>query len=301
MTQFHYDAVPFTPWDAFWLHLLVWATVLYVIGAVISLLWPAMGGFKETLVAYITSLRPAVLLPSGSPRCARVTKIARVYYMTLYGGRYLPPAARWVLRIAALLLPVLVLRFVVVEYLNKYGHQSFSYYTDLMLGLFVLLEAGLWWRDRQLALRTGSGTLEEQRLHVAQRLFKSPEALSKFRARVERSCGALPTPPAPVLAPFWPENRVRVSFGLIARSIVGGLLLVWVLRVITPGNLAWTNLNGYATAFVGTVVAVLLVQVVLVYSLLVLGAFSSWPGAYLGRRYFPLQVLLWDLRDPDQS
>ena len=301
MTQLHSGAVPFTPWDAFWLHLLVWATILYVIGAIISLLWPTIGRFKETLVDYTTSLRPTVLLPSGSPRCARVTKIARVYYMTLYGGRYLPPAVRWVLRIVALLLPVLVLRFVVVEYLNKYGHQSFSYYTDLMLGLFVFLEAGLWWRDWQLARRTGSGTLGEQRLYVAKRLFKSPEALSRFRARVERSCGASPAPPAPVLAPFWPENRVRVSFGLVARSIVGGLLLVSVLRAVTPGAPAWNSLSGYVSAFIGASVAALLVQAVAVYSLLVLGALSSWPGTYPGRRYFPLQVLLWDLRDPDQS
>ncbi|MDA8119377.1 MAG: hypothetical protein M0Z85_04855 [Gammaproteobacteria bacterium] len=111
----------------------------------------------------------------------------------------------------------------------------------------------------------------------------------------------MPAPPAPALAPFWPENRVRVSFGLIARSIIGGLLLVWILRAVTAGNPAWNNLSGYVSAFIGATETVLLVQVVFVYSLLVLGALSSWPGAYLGRRYFPLQVLLWDLRDPDQN
>lgn len=297
----HSGAVPFTPWDACWLHLLVWAIILYAMGALINLLRPVLVGFRETLVAYLLSLRPGGAFPGGASRCARVTKIARVYYMTLYGGRYLPPAVRCVLQGAALLLLVLVLRFVVVAYLNTYGHGHSSYWVDPMFSLFASLEAGLWWKDRQLTLKTRSSTLAEQRLDITKRLFKTSEGLSKFRARVARSCGLPPEPPAAALAPFWPENRIRVSFGLIARSLIVSGFLVGVLRVTTPGNSAWTSLNGYTSAFIGTALAALLVQLTFVYCLLVLGVFSSWPGTYRGRRYFPLQVLLWDLRDPDQT
>lgn len=295
------DIVPFTRWDAFWLHILVWLIILYMIGALVALFWPAMRQFWKTLIVYTTSLGPGVPLPGGTSRYTRAAKIARVYYMTLYGGRYLPLAVRRVLQLAVLLLGALVLRFVVVEYLNRYARSSSPYYMGWMLGLFILVEAGLWWRDRQLALKTGKNTLAEQRLRVVRRLFKTPDGPSRFRARVERTCGAESEPPAPALAPFWPESRIRVSFGAVITSLVGGVLVEGLLIRAIPDNHAWDSLNGYASVFVGASMSVLLVQVTVVYCLLVLGAFSSWPAIYLGRRYFPLQVLLWDLRDPDQS
>lgn len=225
---------------------------------------------------------------AGTDGYERVNRVAREYYMAVYGGAVLPRWARW-LRFCAALIGFFLATIFCLQVGMRAHHAlrapKAASWAESAAAMYAGAAFSLWLQLVLSYRRTGQKTRRQLRRFWAQRLTAPFGGPGPFLDTVKRMGGGrIPEMSAWVLAPYWPDTTVSLGIVALLASVVPGLTLFPHAAASGHGKVVFgVALIGFALAAYTT--------------LLVLAMTPEWEAVQRRDRYFPLHALCKDLTD----
>jgi hypothetical protein len=298
-----------TPW--FWFATLIsWlvATSVWEIDARISGMYAVFGlignvawklndmidgvGISDFFASFLTpSARP---LATASLRIS-LNRVAREYYMAVYGGETLPVALRRLrlsLAFLATALTIFITYSATAHILTPDVDVSWNWsgydgiLLDFSLYTVIILIFMLQWYTATIV--SGKRTMRERKIFWATRLLMPLGGPNEFMTEVRAEYHDLPIP-SPFVAPFWLINNIRLTMFFIAAIALYGLVHTAYDQTF------WKHLGASFSMIILISISILSIFSSILLLLLTVGATPTWRATHLEKQFFPLSVLCADL------
>ena len=243
---------------------------------------------RAALASISKSRRAYFAVSTSSPRMDELNKMARNYFLPVYGGSTLPPGVRKARKVLAILLGLVAIALLISALLGvMFGrtvHQLNPVVSTLafvaeFLGVACALNCV--WLERP----------SPRPWPTACQATKDAGGPQKYLEEVEAIYGKIPEVCAWFLAPYQSGN-----FGSLLMAVGSG---TWVL--LTAAYFSWSRsvpAGGRHLSAYGIAVLAIFSLGLLLLAYLAVWVFlntSEWGGIQSGADYFPLQVLCRDL------